>query len=76
MAQKYSKCDNIQHFEIGNIVSLKVPREDRTSTDNQRLFRRILYEPYPYGYKVVTLSGNLKPLIPPKELGSVKEALW
>jgi hypothetical protein len=55
---------------------LKVPREDRTSTDNQRLFGRILNELYPYRYKVVILSGNLKRLIPTKELGIVQEALW
>jgi hypothetical protein len=62
--------------EIGDIVSLKVPREDRTSTDNRRLFGRILNEPYPHRYKVVTSSGNLKRLIPTKELGFVQKALW
>jgi hypothetical protein len=55
---------------------LKVPREDRTSTDNRRLFRRILNKLYPYRYKVVILLGNLKRLIPTKELGIVQEALW
>jgi hypothetical protein len=76
MAQKYSKRHDIQHFEIGDIVSLKVPSEDRTSTDNRRVFGRILNEPYPYGYKIVTLSGNLKHLIPTKELVLVQKALW
>jgi hypothetical protein len=76
MAQKYSTRHDIQHFEIGDIVSLKVPREDKTSTDNWRPFGRILNEPYPYRYKVVTLSGNLKRVIPTKELGLVQEILW
>lgn len=76
MAQKYSKRHDIQHFEIGDIVSLKVFREDRTSTNNQRLFRRILNKLYPYRYKVVTLSRNLKRLILTKELGIVQKALW
>jgi hypothetical protein len=40
MVQKYSKKHDIQHFDIGDIVSLKVPWEDRTSTDNRRLFGR------------------------------------
>jgi hypothetical protein len=44
----------IQHFKIGDIVSLKVPREDRTSTDNRRPFECILEEPHPYSYKVLT----------------------
>jgi hypothetical protein len=55
---------------------LKVPREDRTVTDNRRLFRRILAEPYPYRYKILTLSGLIKRLIPTKELGIVEKALW
>ncbi|KFY99011.1 hypothetical protein V498_01051 [Pseudogymnoascus sp. VKM F-4517 (FW-2822)] len=38
MMRKYTKRHDIQHFDIGAIVSLKVPREDRTSTDNKRLF--------------------------------------
>jgi hypothetical protein len=42
MMQKYLKRQDIQHFEVGHIVSLKIPREERTSTDNRRLFGRIL----------------------------------
>jgi hypothetical protein len=76
MVRKYSKKHNIQHFDIGAIVSLKVLREDRTSTDNKRLFARILDEPYSHRYKVVTLSGIIKRLIPTKELGAVEQALW
>ena len=76
MVQKYSKRHDIQHFEIGDIVSLKVPREDRTSTDNRRLFARILEEPYSHRYKVLTFSGIIKRLIPTKELSVVDKALW
>ena len=57
------------------IVSLKVPREDRTSTDNKCLFGRILEEPYSHRYKVITLSGVIKRLIPTKGLGVVEQAL-
>jgi hypothetical protein len=35
IVKKYLKRYNIQYFEVGDIVSLKVPREDRTSTDNR-----------------------------------------
>ncbi|OBT68603.1 hypothetical protein VE03_01829, partial [Pseudogymnoascus sp. 23342-1-I1] len=48
MVRKYTKKHDIQHFDIGAIVSIKVPREDRTSTDNKRLFAQILEEPYPH----------------------------
>jgi hypothetical protein len=55
---------------------LKVPRENRTATDNRRLLERILTEPYPYRYTILTLSGLIKRLIPTKELGIVEKALW
>jgi hypothetical protein len=60
MVQKYSKKHDIQHFDIGDIVSLKVPREDRTSTDNRRLVGRILEEPYYRRYKVLIYQGIIK----------------
>jgi hypothetical protein len=55
---------------------LKVPREDRTSTNYRRLFGQILEEPYSYRYKVLTCSGVIKRLIPTKELGVIAVALW
>jgi hypothetical protein len=48
MAQKYSKRHDIQQFETKDIISLKVPGGNRTSTNNRRLFGRILNEPYPH----------------------------
>ena len=68
MVRKYTKKHDIQHFEVGAIVSVKIPREDRTSTDNKRLFARILEEPYPHRYKVITLSGIISRLILTKGL--------
>ncbi|KFZ02547.1 hypothetical protein V500_00123, partial [Pseudogymnoascus sp. VKM F-4518 (FW-2643)] len=76
MIRKYTKKHDIQHFDIGAIVSIKVPREDRTSTDNKRLFARILEEPYLHRYQVLTLSGIIQRLIPTKSLGVVEQALW
>ncbi|RFU25793.1 hypothetical protein B7463_g10543, partial [Scytalidium lignicola] len=76
MVEKYSKNHNIQHFEPGDIVSVKVPREDRTATDNQRLFGRILDEPHSYRYKVITQSGVINRLMPTKDLGVIDKSLW
>ena len=76
MIRKYTKKHDIQHFEVGAIVSIKVPREDRTSTDNKRLFARILDEPYPHRYQVLTYSGIIQRLIPTKSLRVVEQALW
>ena len=75
IVRKYTKKHNIQHFEVGDIVSLKVPREDRTSTDNRRLFARILAEPYSYRYKVIILSRIINYLIPTKQLGIINKVL-
>ena len=76
MVRKYTKKHDIQHFSIGAIVSIKVPREDRTSTDNKRLFARILEEPYPHRYRILTAAGIIQRLIPTKSLGAVEQALW
>ena len=76
MVLKYSKRHDIQHFEVGDIVSIKVPREDRTSTDNRRLFGRVLEEPYPHNYRILTYSGVIKRLVPTKGIGVVDKALW
>jgi hypothetical protein len=75
MARKYTKKHDIQHFDIRAIVSIKVPREDRTSTDNKQLFACILDEPYYHRYKVITLLGVIKCLILTKGLGVVEQAL-
>ncbi|KFZ16269.1 hypothetical protein V501_02291 [Pseudogymnoascus sp. VKM F-4519 (FW-2642)] len=76
MARKYTKRNDTQHFDTGYIVTLKVPQEDRTLTDNRRLFARILGEPYSHRYKVITVSGIIKRLIPTKQLGAVVRSLW
>ena len=73
--RKYTKKHDIQHFNVRAIVSLKVPREDRTSTNNKRLFARILEEPYSYRYKVLTLLGIISRLISTKSLGVIEQAL-
>ncbi|KFY67811.1 hypothetical protein V496_01394 [Pseudogymnoascus sp. VKM F-4515 (FW-2607)] len=75
MMRKYTKKHDIQHFNIGAVVSLKIPQEDRTLTDNKRVFARILEEPYPYRYRVLTLSSVIQRLIPTKSLGAIEKAL-
>ena len=57
-------------------MSLKVLREDRTFTNNKRLFGRILEKPYFYRYKILTLSSIIQQLILTKKLGAINKALW
>jgi hypothetical protein len=71
MVCKYTKKHNIQHFDVKAIVSLKIPKEDKTLINNKRLFACILEEPYPYKYKVINLSGIISHLIPTKGLGVI-----
>ena len=75
IVRKYTKKHDIQHFDIGAIVSIKVPREDRTSTDNKRLFAQILEEPHPHRYRILIASGIINRLIPTKSLGVIEQAL-
>ncbi|RFU29545.1 hypothetical protein B7463_g6793, partial [Scytalidium lignicola] len=75
MVEKYSKKHDIQHFKIGDIVSVKIPREDRTATDNRRLYAQILDEPYPHKYRIITQSGIINRLMPTKDLSVVDQSL-
>ncbi|KAH8799432.1 hypothetical protein F5884DRAFT_838668 [Xylogone sp. PMI_703] len=59
MVQKYSKRHKIKHFKPGDIIAIRIPKEDRTLTDNRTLWGRILTEPYSYRYKIVTQYGFL-----------------
>lgn len=68
---KYLKNYRIQYFEIGDIILIKIPREDCTGIDNKRLFGKIVSELYPYRYRVVTASGLLKRLIPTKSIVAI-----
>ncbi|KAA8892790.1 hypothetical protein FN846DRAFT_896549 [Sphaerosporella brunnea] len=57
--QKYSKQHTIKAFVPGDLVSLKVPREDRAATDSLRIFCRVLAMPHPNCYKLQTAYGVL-----------------
>jgi hypothetical protein len=76
MIRKYSKRQDIEHFKIGDIISVKIPYENRISIDNRQLFGRIPVEPYSHRYRIVTLSGIIKRLIPIEELDIIERVLW
>jgi hypothetical protein len=50
MVKKYSKNHNIKTFIASDIVTIRLPRDIRTSIDNRRLFARVLGEPKPNRY--------------------------
>ncbi|KAH8799031.1 hypothetical protein F5884DRAFT_838716 [Xylogone sp. PMI_703] len=76
MVQKYSKRHKIKHFKPGDIIAIRIPKEDRTLTDNRTLWGRILTEPYSYRYKIVTQYGVFNRLMSIKDLGVVNKHLW
>ncbi|KAH8820753.1 hypothetical protein F5884DRAFT_827092 [Xylogone sp. PMI_703] len=76
MIQKYSKRHKVEHFKPGDIVAIRIPKEDRTSTDNRTLWGRILTEPHSHRYKIATQYGVLNRLMPTKDLGIVNKHLW
>ena len=55
MVRKYTKKHDIQHFYIGAIVSIKVPRPDRTSTDNKRFLDEFQKSPTLIGIRFLQL---------------------
>jgi hypothetical protein len=69
MVTKHNKQSNIESFEDGDIVLVKIPRIDRTATDQRKLFGRVLSKAFrPPRYKVQTQYGIIDRLFPTKEL--------
>ena len=42
MDKRYNKINKVEVFKKGNLVRLKIPVEDRCSTDNKRIFCRVV----------------------------------
>lgn len=68
MIKRYSKQHQIERFVSGDLVSLKIPRLDRTSTDLPRIFCRVLAETHTNRYQLQTKFGILSNHFPTKEL--------
>jgi hypothetical protein len=66
----------LRKFEIQIING--APRSPQTQglVEQANRFGRILEELYSHRYKVLTCYGNIKRLIPTKELGVIAVALW
>jgi len=75
MMKKCSKNYTIKTFVAGDIVTVKLPRDIRTSTNNKKLFARVLSEPKPNRYELQTEYGVIERLMPTKELEKVPLSL-
>ena len=75
MINKYSNQHEIQQFEEGQIVTLKLPIEDRSALDNKRLFCKVIRMPIENKYKLQCEYGFISNLYPTRQLNSVGSIL-
>jgi hypothetical protein len=59
MIQRYATKHNIQRFEIGDNVSVRVPRKARPAKALLRLFCQVIAKPHPDRYKLLSEHGLL-----------------
>jgi len=73
MVKKHSKRHSPEIFQPGDFVTLKIPREDRASTDNLRIYCQVIKEPHPNRYQLQCKHGILAAHYPTKELLRIPE---
>ena len=75
MINKYSNQHEIQSFEQGQIVTLKLPNEDRSALDNKCLFCKVIKMPVENKYKLQCEYGIISNLYPTRQLNAVGSIL-
>jgi hypothetical protein len=68
MKERHSKDHYIEVFTTGEIVAVKLPVGTRTSTDNKRIYARVLAAPHDHRYQLQTVWGVVDRLFPVKDL--------
>lgn len=76
MALQYSKNHKVRVFKEGDVISLKVPREDRAATDSKRITGIVLRIPHDGKHRIQTKFGILKCLENTRDLNGVPEEDW
>lgn len=72
--RKYNRQHVVERFIAGDIVTLKIPREDRAATNPTRITCRVLAESYPNRYKLQTKYGVLSNHYPVTQLLRVPDS--
>ena len=75
MVQKYSRKHKIEVFVPGDVIALNLPAGTKTSTDNKRIWAKVIAEEHPGRYRLQTKWGILKTLVPTRELNRVKKVI-
>jgi len=73
MVQKYLMRYSPERFQPGDFVTLKIPQEDRASTDNLRIYCRVVKESHPNRHQLQTKYGILATHYPTKKLLRIPE---
>lgn len=74
MKKKYSRNHKVVTFEIDQVVTLRIHKEDRATTDNHQLLCMIKEIPHEGRHKLQTKFGILDRLYPTSELNVVPSA--
>ena len=74
MKKKYSRNHKVVTFEIDQVVTLRIPKEARATTDNHRLLCMIKEIPHEGRHKLQTKFGILDRLYSTSELNVVPSA--
>ena len=75
MKEKYLKQNDVQQFEVGQIVTLKLPIEDRSAVDDRRLFCKVIEVPVDNKHKLQCQYGIISNLYPTRQLNYVHPIL-
>ena len=75
MATRYNRRHNVEIFEVGDIISVGIPQEDRAKTDNKRHCCRIIMKPHPDRHQLLSQYGILIVLYPTKVLQQASQIL-
>ncbi|KAI9789610.1 MAG: hypothetical protein M1816_005919 [Peltula sp. TS41687] len=68
MTVKYGRQHTIEQFQEGDVVTLKIPKEDRTAADNRRIPCIVVKVLHPDRHQFQTEYGILKTHYPVREL--------
>jgi hypothetical protein len=68
MEKRYNKVNKVEVFEKDNLVRLKIPVEDRCSTDNKRIFCRVVEVKHGNRYGLQCQYGILQGLYHTKNM--------
>lgn len=68
MVLRYGQQHAIERFQQRDLVTVKIPREDRAATDNRCLSCLVLANPYADRYQLQSCYGVLKSHFPTREL--------